>query len=301
MIDSSLGDVPTRHELEAALRVSQLVKDGILEQKRVRAGYTQLATDGIYGYDDFRRGEQILIRAGLLQEESGRLIGDSRFYTIRALGDEAIEVILGLCLENIRPSWIAAAVSSDEIREEYIPPRIRRRFSRIFRDTRRRDAFLASVKHSQESNSTEIGQIGEREVVRACRQQRREAGCPKLARSVRQVSQVSDHFGYDVSAPCPDHRTFHLEVKTTAHSSGAIQFHLSRNQYSVGVHDPDWRLVVCRKEGEEISVVGWTEASLIRDLAPVEQGGDSRCIVQWGDLQIRLRSELLKPGLPPVT
>jgi hypothetical protein len=293
-------DLPSRHDLEAALRVSQLVKDGIWQVDRVRAGYTQLATDGIYGYDDLRRGEEILIRAGLLHRESGKLIGDSRLYTIRALGREAVEVILGLFLRYNRPSWIATVVSESEVREEYIPSRMRRRLNDIFRDESQRDAFLTSARISPESSTSEIGQLGEEEVLRACRKQRRDAGYPELARGVRQVSEVSDHFGYDISAPCPEGNAYHLEVKTVGYSSGPTRFHLTRNQYTVGVRDSKWKLVVCRKESDQVSIVGWSNAKQVWSQIPEEQDGESGCTVRWEELRIRLSNNRLRAGLPPL-
>lgn len=56
------------------------------------------------------------------------------------------------------------------------------------------------------------------------------------------VSETSDGFGYDLAC-LQKNVEWHLEVKSTTRR-GRLTVHLSRNEFEVGKHDPNWRLII---------------------------------------------------------
>lgn len=297
--------VPTLHELQAAWHVTRAFGEGQEAAHRVRRGYSRLATEGLFSNDDLRRGEGLLTRCGLLEPVDGSLVVKAELIELRHLDKtEACELLLQLFLEQNPPSWLSVARRGDDIHEEYIPDDAVDVLESVFDELGRRDAVLATIgRDVPQEERKELGELGERTVVQACRQQRRAAEHDVLAQQVRQVSRISDHFGYDVSAPRPRGLPHHHEVKTVGSSTGDLQIHISRNQIRVGKDDPGWRLVVCRATGpDSAEIVGWCTAEDLAEFLPREPGGgdEDQCRIRWESLVVRLREGFLTAGLPPL-
>ena len=159
-------------------------------------------------------------------------------------------------------------------------------------------ADVVRARHAavvDEARRTFIGAVGEIAVAEACRANLVELGRTDLARAVQRVSLVDDGLGYDVLAPTLRGAGRLLEVKTSArHTPGAIEFFLSRNEYTVGQRHPeDWALVACAFVSEEAQVVGWCRASALTTYLPTDGMG------HWTEARVQLPSVQLVPGVPP--
>lgn len=295
------GTLPTLYLLRSAYRVSRVLGPESESVRGLHEAYRRLPTDGLFDEDAFRRGEALLEHAGLLELEDGRVRADKRLAVVRGLDErEACRVLLALLLEGERPVWLRVAVGATEVRHVYIPDNVRGRLEALLPDPGERDAFLVALGHVDLYARSELGRLGEEKVVAACREQRRAAGFARLAEEVQQVSRLSDGFGYDVSAPCPEAPAYHLEVKTVGRGGGRLTIHLSRRQVQVGRYDPRWILVVCRRTGEAIELVGWCRIDRLEACWPEDRPGDDQVDARWADVEVMLTPDVLTPGLPPL-
>jgi hypothetical protein len=121
-----------------------------------------------------------------------------------------------------------------------------------------------------------------------------------------QVSRISDHLGYDVIAPRLDGHPRRLEVKTTRRRRWRGEVFLSRNEYEVGLRDPDWALVVVESDTDgAAALAGWWRAERVTPslregrngvgpLSPEYRHAD----VRWVSASLQQPSALLMDGLP---
>lgn len=302
MDESDDVEIPTLHEAQAAFIVSQIIGERLSSRKRIRSGYPRVATEGLYSPSDLRRGERILVLSGLVEDLGDGLRGTKKLTHLESMDERAgAKLILKIFLQKNRPAWVSVAVGDGGVYEEYIPDRALRVLNTAFPDTQNRNSVLFGLLSSVDrAGRVEIGEMGERRVVAACRSQRHESGYAELAEQVRQVSKISDSLGYDIAAPCPGGDHYHIEVKTVGKDIQALQFYLSRNQYEVGLRDPNWRLVICKREEEETSIVGWCSIDVVQRGVPEERKIDWPCSVRWEEVRVRMRDKPLDPGLPPL-
>lgn len=296
------GTLPTLYLLRSAYRVSRLLVSESESARGLRDAYRRLPTDGLFDEDAFSRGERLLEHAGLLERRDGRVRADERLSVLRELEErEACRVLLALLLKGKRPLWLRVAVGTSEVRDVYIPDRVRGRLEAFFPNSDARDAFLVALGHIDPLARSELGRRGEEAVVAACREQRREAGFPRLAEAVQRVSRLSDGFGYDVSAPCPAAPAYHLEVKTVGRGANRLTIHLSRHQVQVGRRDPRWVLVLCRRREEGIELVGWCRIAQLEGRLPKDRPGNAQVEARWTNVEMALAPDVLSSGLPPLT
>ncbi len=146
---------------------------------------------------------------------------------------------------------------------------------------------------ANQSARHERGASAERLVVQECRAQLVALGRSDLAADVQQVSQISDHFGYDVSAPRIGGTSRLLEVKGSARTGGSVfEFYLSRNEFDVGTrHLNSWWLVACDVSSDP-RVVGHCSAAAVASFLPSDDRG------RWTEALVRMPSHLLVSGLP---
>ena len=116
---------------------------------------------------------------------------------------------------------------------------------------------------------------------------------------MRQVSQLSDQLGYDVTSPDTAGRRHRLEVKTTTGIAGAdsfVSFYISRNEAMVGQGDDCWALVAVRRDivTGEFEIAGWCHADIFAPALPSDPEDWGR----WASTRIFLGENRLSSGLP---
>lgn len=293
--------LPTLHVLQSAYRVSRLLSVSPEPIERVRESYQRVPSDGLFDGDALYRGEEVLTRAGLTREDGRQISAVPELAQLRDLEErDACRVLLSLLLEAERPLWLRVAIGRTGVQEAYVPEDVLRRLQEVFPDSEDREAFLMGFGRVDPDAKAELGLAGEEFIVGECREQRRKAGHPDLVAGVQRVSRFSDHLGYDVSAPCPSGPSYHLEVKTVGRPGNRLTVHLSRNQVEVGIRDPRWRLVICRRGASGFEVVGWCRARTLEALLPRDGNPSPGVQVRWESIQVILDEAQLSPGLPPV-
>ncbi len=238
-----------------------------------------------------KRGERLLIQAGLLREENGMLIPTLELTTLAAVEEEvAHETLLGHCIVIAPPEWLAGEPMT-------VPAQAAVVLEELLPDPERREAFLIALGRRFDPRILEeLGALGEEHVVAVAIQELSELGRDDLAARVRRVSLLSDQLGYDVVAPRPDGRTRRLEVKTSAiRTDGLVHFYLSRNEADTGLSDEDWALVCCQRNDQgEAEVIGWCRSRNLLPYLPSDAPGS-----RWQVVEITLPPTALFDGIPP--
>lgn len=155
--------------------------------------------------------------------------------------------------------------------------------------------LLAWARERSEENQRQItGEQGEEAVVAWCVDELLTLGHPDLVPEVVRVSQISDRFGYDVTAPTIDGAARLLEVKATRERSGkTFQFLLTRNEFEVGRRNAyQWALVACVVEEASTSLLGWCRAAELERYLPDDGNG------RWTEAQVALPTSALLAGAP---
>lgn len=262
------------------------------------ASYDKMVTGGLYRARDLQAGHRLLQRAGLVDRENDRFLPTPHLQHLRALPDDvAAEVLLQEVLLREPPLWIYAAVVDDEVRWENVPDADRDALRQLLADAARREAVLLTLGRTLDTQLlAEIGSEGEECVMRACRQHLLERGRPDLAHHVHQVSLRSDQLGYDVTSPDTTGHRHRLEVKTTSSTSaGRVEFFMSRNEATVGEHDPSWSLVAVGRERDgSLKIVGWCRAVSLTALLPKDLSTQGR----WASVRLSVPTTEFSPGLP---
>ena len=294
-----ISRLPTRHQLDAALvAATALVDESGVSRAGAAGTYAHLPTGGIFTVADLLEGQQLLARAGLVQDNGVLLLPMPMLRRLYEMPREvARPALLSFLLETMQPLWVQTAVRDGEVVDALLPDDVQEELVAVFPDERARHAFLRNVatKVDQERNSR-VGEIAEIHVTEECVRRLQEQGWPALAEDVARVSLVSDHWGFDVHAPRPDGAPLHLEVKGTTSAGFLAVVHLSRNEAERAGQDPDWRLVVCSVDLSESSadVLGWVRGEQLTSLLPKDQLGGAR----WTSAEIKLVVADLASGLP---
>jgi hypothetical protein len=256
-----------------------------------RAAYVHQPTDGIFTVNDLIAGERLLLAAGLIQRE-----GDDLSPT-RPIGHLDVEELLAAYLACRRPIWLEAAAAEGELAAELIPADAGRTLEGALPDPEVREALLMALAQTfSDEERRRIGDTAERAVVADLRAQLSALGREDLAGSVRRVSELSDQLGYDVTAPYLNGAgKRRIEVKGTTTLGQVVSFHLSRNEANVAVRDPDWYLVLCRVDGDDAEIVGWTTGQALEPMLPTDSA-----FGRWDSAAIRTDVGMFVPGLPPV-
>ncbi len=110
--------------------------------------------------------------------------------------------------------------------------------------------------------------------------------------STEHVSLDADGLGYDVAFTTAE-VTWHLEVKATSRRGRLLCF-LSRNEFEVGLLDPNWRLVIVGLgEADELLALATADHQSLSRRSPRDHDSATR----WESVRYELGPSDLRPGL----
>ena len=292
------GRLPTAFQLRSALQVGRLIDETGTPLAAARNSYRFVPTGGLYRSEDLIVGEGVLRAAGLLSEREGGLFPAAGLRELAQAGDEdGCEALLYILLAHRLPLWLRAATSEDIFTEELVPDEVRDVIKEVLDPASRERLLLELGRRYSPEERSRIGALAEKYVVRRCKEELQDAGEDKLASLVRQVSQVSDQLGYDITAPRLDYSTRRVEVKGTRSGGTTVAIYLSRNEAERGATDLDWVLVACRvAEDDSVELVGWLSGEMLEPFLPE----DPQPLSRWQSVRIDVPEELFLPGLPPI-
>jgi hypothetical protein len=292
----SINELPTGFLLQAAHWVSRLLADTPSTQLDLSNAYLTVPTGGIFGVDDLRRGQQLLIESGLVEQHRELLAPTEGLSGLAALNQEEANVALLLrILERRRPTWLFTCLRPDGVAVDLLPENVVRTFHQLRLDPDQREALLLAAGRRVDPNeNTRLGAAGEEHVASLARRELIDRGRSDLAHRVQRVSLISDQLGYDISAPGPDGRSRHWEVKTTR---ARFRCHvvLSRNEADTGARDRAWALVVCREVESRTTLLGWCRMGTLEQYLPADPRPEAR----WLSVEFTMADQELAEGLPP--
>lgn len=226
-----------RHQLRAAALVLTVLGGKPCSLELARRSYRSLSTHGEHSSLDLERGEDLLVRLGIVVR------------TARMLRPKVSD------LEGLDEAAVADVLS----------------------DLEGAQASVEHTRLSLDALRARIGAAGEEAVARACRAELRAIGASDLASQVERVSVISDAFGYDVRAPRLDRSMRLLEVKTRlGPMRGTVRFFLTRNEYDVGRDESGWSLVICAAGSirlDDVQVCGWCPVQALEPYLPLDNHG----------------------------
>jgi hypothetical protein len=288
----------TRRLLRAAYWVVRVLGPNSRDSGEARASWTRLPLAGEVDLEEMRIAEAGLRDAGLLRIEGGRVVPAPALSSLcQGPGPVPFELLLGVIFETAPPLWLLAASDGEQLATELVPNEAEDALAAVIEDPGRREAFLLARARTVDAKERgEIGAAGEEAVVAACREELRELGEMEAAGQVRTVSEISDELGFDVVAPRADRTLRRLEVKTTRSLAAVVTVFVTRNEFEVGLADPNWRLVVVRanRDGGH-SMLGHLGGGDLAGLMPEDRDEGGR----WHVAKVRLPLEGLVEGLPP--
>ncbi len=143
-----------------------------------------------------------------------------------------------------------------------------------------------------EKKIKEIGLDGELFVI----EKFKERIAKEFHKDIKHVSLKDDSAGYDIITPSINHKygKVLLEVKTSIRPSKKFNFFISRNEYEVGLQNPNWYLIFVQILNGEKQILGFLKPSFFSELIPIEK--DST--VKWHSLKITVDKENINKGLP---
>lgn len=155
------------------------------------------------------------------------------------------------------------------------------------------DAFPAKLRkfNPDDFNRQEIGLAGELFVLDWLNQNLNES--QRL--SIEHTSITDDSAGFDISSPNlrNDERLF-LEVKTSTRLGDDFTFHLSRNEWSTALRNPNWYLVLVKKVEGEHSFFGYLDGQSVVNYYPKDSHQD----FQWTSVVGKLNADDIFSGFP---
>lgn len=283
--------LPSAHLVHAAMHVAQQLEQHGSPVEATRRGYSHYASGGMFPPADLRRGERLLLMAGVIREEGGMLYPGDQLASLVALPDEvAHESLLASVAAQSAPAWL-----TNEPLE--LPPGAAADLEALLPDPERREAFLlAMARRYDDELQNERGRRGEEFVCAELAVELAELGREDLAGGIRQVSKISDQLGYDVVAPKVDAGFRRIEVKTSRRvADGLASFFLSRNEAEVGRRDSGWALALVHEdEAGELQTVGWCRGKALLRFFPSDEPGGS-----WRSVELQVPTSIFAPGLPP--
>lgn len=108
----------------------------------------------------------------------------------------------------------------------------------------------------------------------------------------KQLSNISDGFGYDIVATYQQ-RNFHIEVKTTTRLQRASVY-VSRNEFEVSQRDPNWFLILVRLDRLlNLRSISTVDHTWFENASPVDRG---RSIV-WQSIRVELEDARVVGGI----
>lgn len=197
------------------------------------------------GLDAVARG---MCECGLARLDGGRMVLHERLAALDGIAtDEVLMTIASLLLEVDGPAWLHASMATGRFCPELVPSADLNALAWLGDYL---EPLLVSVKHQDERDASFrawLGRVGESLVVATER---------NMGASVRHVSLISDHFGYDVESLRGGRHRF--EVKTSVIGAEHRLF-LTRNEVtSAGRYAGEWFLVQVILKPEALTAVGLT-------------------------------------------
>ena len=146
-------------------------------------------------------------------------------------------------------------------------------------------------KKFENERLTEIGLIGEEAVIKYLR----EVLPVSQHERIIHISLTNDTAGFDILAPSRYDTTkdLLLEVKTTIRPGPSFDFFLSRNEYRVGIQNPNWKLVFVRIVDSVPTVLGTLKAKGFGSWIPIDQ--DRRA--KWQSVKISIENDDMAESL----
>ncbi len=191
---------------------------------------------GESGTRDIERLARTLLNIGLVSAKpDGTVYFRARFPSCRDGSDRLTRLRIAMAvLQASRPRWLPKSGVIEDIVPALVPERDLLELEWMGSDL---EPILASLVSppSDDAILKTLGDFGEAAVM---------AAETRRGRDVLQVSEISDHYGYDLeSADNKLGDILRLEVKAAVSTRPDV-FYLSRNQFRVArVFDSSWRLV----------------------------------------------------------
>lgn len=289
----------TRRRLRAATWVVHSLGAEGAHPSNLAESWMNLPLAGEVDTAEFESALARLLDLGLVSKSSHRVEPVAALAELcEQPDDETTRLLLAFLLEHERPLWLLMATGGgDQLAPELVPDEADQALISVLPDPDEREAFLlARARVVDAEIRSAIGAEGEELALAECKVELESLGRPELARRVRRVSVISDELGYDISAPWLDSATRHLEVKSTVSTGNRVAVYLSRNEAQAGLTDPAWALLVVRVRSSLSGVIGWLSASELEHMLPADPHEDGR----WQSVRLRLTTDDLRPGLPPL-
>ncbi|WP_414660170.1 DUF3883 domain-containing protein [Horticoccus sp. 23ND18S-11] len=201
----------------------------------------------------------VLCASGLAAVKDNRVIVAPSLAALEPVAsDEVLMAIAAIFLAANPPPWLHASVGSGRFYPEYVPTS---ELSSLRWLEDALEPLLAGVKREGETENAFkiwLGALGESLIIST------ERGAGAVA---RQVSLISDQFGYDVESL--RQRRYRFEVKTSIIGSDG-RFYITRNEVNTAKKNPEeWFLVqvVLKPEAVTASSVTPEHVHLIRQLS----------------------------------
>jgi hypothetical protein len=282
---ASSSGLPTRHAIDAAIRVARVIGSERARVVDTRESYWRRADGGVLSPVDLKIGEELLVACGLAIQKDGYFLISSECVGLLAASREELTVVL--CLRAIADRNSGDLADSELVRD----------VSNLVEDVAIQEQILRSLSSLFDAARLAlIGAIGEELVISQVKLELIALGHRNLADNVRWVSQLDDSAGYDIAAPYVGGGERLLEVKSTITGGDVVTIHLSRNEAERGRIQQDWLIVICRVlsvEDRTGVVLGWLTINEIQSHFPVDSVGG-----KWESVVITVNVHDLVPGIP---
>ncbi len=297
---------PTHRQMQAAFYVALMLRaDGSMLTDLARS-YRMVPTGALHDHESLTSGERLLVNAGLLTEAGDGVVPTPPLLAMRKLSLESfVEALLFFILTEQQELWLGQLAVTEEVPWELVPVDVATALASTFEHPEQREAFVLAAARKVDRHALEaFGAEGEESVLEACRKHL--TGLPHLIAEIAHVSLVDDMLGYDIASPDRAGHRHRIEVKATSALPGWAEFFLSRNEASVGKRDPQWSLVVTRREVDAdkgalvMRVAGWLRFADLEDLLPkdpsIAPGDPARS--NWASCRVTLPDDRLRSALP---
>jgi hypothetical protein len=251
--------LPTRGTCHGIFLLTHSARSGCRRSIEEWVGFAKSMPTVMAAAVDLESVATVLCASGLATVKDHRVVIAPNLAALEPVAsDEVFMAIAAIFLAANPPPWLHASVGAGHFYPEYVPTS---ELSSLRWLEDALEPLLAGVKREDEAENAFkvwLGALGESLIISTERQ----AGAV-----ARQVSLISDHFGYDVESLRP--RRYRLEVKTSIHGSEK-RFYITRNEVNMAKKNPEeWFLVhvVLKPEAVTAKSVTRDHVHLIRQLA----------------------------------
>ena len=250
--------LPTRGACHGVFLLVHSARSGTRRSVEEWVGFARTMPTVMAAALDLASLSAALLDSGLATIKEGRIAMHPH---LDALGDAATDEVLAqiavILLRSTQPPWLPAAMVGGEFRPEFVPSVVLKALEWLGGDLESLLKEVRQVRGEDDQFLAWLGSVGESLVVALERQN---------GSTVRQVSLISDHFGYDVEVAGPFRKL--IEVKTTV-LGRHHRFFLSRNEANrAAEYSGEWMIVrvVLKPEALVASVVKASHVELIHQL-----------------------------------